>query len=77
MKEDDIKKVVKEAVQETLILFGFTIDNPKAMQDDMMHLRNLRLGCEATKKNALKAFITVTIPGALYIIWEAFKSSLR
>lgn len=77
MKKEEIKEAVKEAVEESLLKYGFSIDDPREMQKDMLHVRHLRMGCEATKRNILKAFITVTVPSACYIVWEAFKTGMH
>lgn len=69
MKKEDIKEALKETMHEVLTQYGFTMADPNAMQADLLHLRNLRLGCEATRRNILKAIIGVTVPAALYIVW--------
>lgn len=76
MEEKDFKRVVKEAMEEMLTSYGFTTSKPTEMQKDMIHLRKSRLGCEATKRNIGKAFITVLIPGMLYFFWETIKQFL-
>jgi len=78
MKEEDLKRVVKEAVHETLDFFGFTVDDHLAMREDLNHVRKHRLGCEAIKEtvrgSAVKIFVTVTIPALLLLLWESFKN---
>lgn len=73
----ELKEAIKEAIQEAFTAYGFTVEKPSEIQKDMAHLRSLRLGCEATKKNILKAVITVTVPASLYLIWEALKGVLN
>lgn len=76
MKDSEIHAIVKATVAETLIGLGLTAGDPVELQKDFIHLRNLRQGCEATRRNIIKAVITVTIPAALYIIWVAVKSAV-
>ena len=73
MQQEDIKLVV----YETLTGLGFTVDDPYKMQQDMIYIRQFREGTQALKSNFIKVFLSVTIPGFLYLIWEAFKSSLN
>lgn len=77
LSKEELKSAFKEAMQETLAMYGFTVGDPNEMQNDMLHLRKLRLGCEATKRNIMKAFVTVTVPASLYIIWEALKGAMK
>lgn len=74
MKEADFKRIVKEAIHETLEGFGFSVTDPLSVQDDMRYMRKMRLGCEATKRNVLKAAVTFLVPSGIYLIWEAFKA---
>lgn len=77
LDSSQIKQIVKEAMEETLISLGFRIDEQAELQADMLHLRNLRIGCETTKAHILKVFLTVTIPASLYIAWEVLKKALK
>ncbi len=42
--EEFLSKTVKEAVETTLIRFGFRIADPNEVQEDMLFVRRLRLG---------------------------------
>jgi hypothetical protein len=77
MKAEEVRHIVSEAVRETLVGLGVKLDDPTEVQADFAHLRKLRLGCEATKKNIIRAFITVTVPAGLYVFWEAFKGVVK
>ena len=77
MKEEDFRRLLEETLDNKFKLYGFRVDDPHELQQDMLHLRKLRLGCEATKKNILKAFITVTIPATIYMIWDALKDNIN
>lgn len=73
MSREETKAIVKEAVLETLTAMGFTVDEPNEMQKDLQHVRQWRVGCEATRAMTLKIFLTVTIPGAIYFLFDALK----
>lgn len=74
MNEKELQKVIEATVIKTLTSMGVTMDDPIAVQKDMIHLRNLRQGCEATRNNIIKVLITTTVPVALWIIWQAIRS---
>ena len=46
MQEREIRKIVKEAVSETLSGLGFTTSEPHELQADLLHIRRLRTGSE-------------------------------
>ena len=77
MKEEDYIRLLDDALDRKFTALGVTVGEPHEVQKDLIHLRRLRLGCEATKRNIIKAFITVTFPVTLYLIWDAFKDSLN
>ena len=77
MRKEDVKEAIKEAMTEVFTAYGFTVDAPSEIQQDMAHLRKLRLGCEATKRTIAKAVITATVPAALYIIWQTIRGILN
>lgn len=77
MKQEDVRAIVKETVHETLMTLGVDIHDASQVQQDMAHIRKLRLGCEATKRNIIRAFLTVSVPSAVYIFWETFKHIIK
>lgn len=46
MQEREIRRIVKEAVSETLSGLGFTTAEPHELQADLLHIRRLRTGSE-------------------------------
>lgn len=77
MKKEEIEQIVDSAVLKTLSGVGLTVDKPVEIQKDFIHLRNHRTGCEATKRNMIKAIITVLIPSTLFLLWEAIKAMVK
>lgn len=71
MLREEIKQIVDASVRETLGHLGFTIDDPHAIQKDMIHLRYARLGQEETSKWIKRTALGVFITGLLYLLWDA------
>lgn len=77
MKEDEARKLVKEAVQETLSGLGMNTTDPHELQADFAYIRNMRKGSEYLTKRIKLTAVSVVIPSFLYLIWEAFKGVVR
>jgi hypothetical protein len=80
VKEEDLKRVVKEAIAEAFTAFGFTANDPVSMQQDMSHLRKWRLSCDAIKNNIARFILWTGIPGllaSLYMVWDMVKQGLK
>lgn len=46
MQEKEIRRIVREAVCETLSGLGFTTSEPHELQADLLHIRRIRTGSE-------------------------------
>lgn len=73
MKPEEVRFIV----HETLTGLGFTVDDPNQMQQDMIYIRKFREGSQAFRSNLAKAFVSVTIPAFLYLLWDTLKHSIR
>ncbi|MBM3618938.1 MAG: hypothetical protein FJX23_10415 [Alphaproteobacteria bacterium] len=76
-QEEIYRKIVKEAVHETLLGVGFDLREPSQMQADMHYLRKLRHGSEDMTRVLQRSAITLGFSTALFLLWEAFKSILQ
>lgn len=65
MTENEVRKVVKEAVQETLSRLGFDTDDPFEAQRDMQFVRSWRQSTETMKRQGLVTAIGVLTVGFL------------
>lgn len=77
MKENEIKKVVKEAVHETLCGLGVTASEPHEVQADFAYIRNMRKGSEYLSKRIKLTAVGVVVPSFLYLFWEVVKQAIR
>lgn len=75
MTEHELKKIVAEAVSETLLQLGIDASDPVEMQKDMAHLRAWRESVQTVKQQGLIAAIGVITVGALGLIWLGLKGS--
>jgi hypothetical protein len=75
MTEHELKKIVAEAVSETLLQLGIDATDPVEMQKDMAHLRAWRESVATVKQQSLVTAVGILVAGALGLLWLAFKGS--
>ena len=73
MEEEQIRKIVEEAVRETLSVLGIAHKEPQEMQADFLYIRRMRRGSEMVSQRVMTSIITVMIPTTLYLLWEALR----
>jgi hypothetical protein len=76
MEEGDIKRVVSEAVKETMLLLGVQIDDPTEVQKDFAHLRKWRVSVESATSTGMLTVLGVLITGALGALWMGLLSMI-
>jgi hypothetical protein len=75
MTEHELKKIVAEAVAETLLQLGIDATDPVEMQKDMAHLRSWRESVATVKQQGLITAVGVLTVGLLGLLWMALKGS--
>jgi hypothetical protein len=75
MTEHELKKIVAEAVSETLLQLGIDASDPVEMQKDMAHLRAWRESVATVKQQSLITAVGILIAGALGLMWLALRGS--
>lgn len=73
LNEQEIRKIVAEAVTETLTRMGIDAEEPIEVQRDFQHLRAWRQSIETVKRQSLMTAIGVITVGILGAIWLAIK----
>lgn len=73
MNEQEIRKIVAEAVAETLTRLGIEASEPLEVQKDMQHLREWRESIATVKRQSLITAIGILVAGALGLVWMAVK----
>jgi len=67
--EADLKRLVRETVNETLLVLGIEHADPKEMQADFIYLRSWRRTMEESRTKVLWTTITIIITGTSAAIW--------
>lgn len=75
--DETIRQTAPVVTRETLVAFGFTVNDPTSLQQDMAHLRRLRVGSEHVKGVAVKTCLGALLSGLGWITWEGLKQYLR
>jgi hypothetical protein len=75
MTEHEVKKIVAEAVTETLLTLGIDASKPVELQKDMAHLRAWRESVATVKKQSLVTAVGIIVAGILGLLWLGFKGS--
>jgi hypothetical protein len=73
--EHELKKIVAEAVAETLLQLGIDASDPVEMQKDMAHLRSWRESVATVKQQSLVTAVGIVVAGILGLLYLAFKGS--
>src|SRR5262245_45399286 len=73
MNEAEVKRIVAEAVEETLTKLGFDVAKPMEAQKDMQFLREWRESAATVKKQSLITAVGVVTVGVLGLIWLAVR----
>lgn len=74
MTDDEVKKIVAQTVEETLLRMGMDAGNPMEAQKDFQHLRNWRQSTDAIKRQSMLAAIGVVTAGILALIWNVIRN---
>ena len=77
MTEAEVRSIAeaaaKAAVQETLLRFGLSSDDPLEVQRDMQHLRSWREASETVKRQGIITAVGIITAGIMGLIYMAFK----
>ncbi len=73
MTEAEIKRVVSEAVEETLTKLGVQVDDPIEVQKDMGFLHSWRTSTAAIGRHGMLTAVGVVVVGLLGLIWLSIK----
>ncbi|MFC5385211.1 hypothetical protein ACFPLB_04425 [Aquamicrobium segne] len=75
MNEAEVRKIVADAVKETLTSIGIPADSPIEVQKDMAHLRAWRESVSTVKRQGLITAVGILTAGVIGAIWMAVKGS--
>ncbi|MBN8530391.1 MAG: hypothetical protein J0L97_00815 [Alphaproteobacteria bacterium] len=73
VSSEEIRRLVREAVLETLSNLGFDTREMQEVQADMLHLRRVRKGSEEMLRGVRASAAAVMVSTGLYLLWVAVK----
>ena len=76
LTETQLRTLVKETVEETLLTLGVDVEDPLEMQKDFKMMRDLREGVSTIRRSTIKTIIGVVITGALGLLWLGFRGNV-
>ena len=75
MNEAEIRRVVAEAVAETLLKLGIDAADPLELQRDMQHLRAWRESVDTVKRQGIITAVGILIAGMIGLVWVSIKGN--
>jgi hypothetical protein len=72
--KEDIRRVIKETVLETMLVLGIDASHPIEFQNDMRTLREWRLSSKVVRRGLIMGVIVTILSGAMAAVWIGFKS---
>ena len=66
MTDEEVRRIVSDAVEDTLMHFGIEVEEPRKMQADLVFLRRQRLAQEAMGMRVKIGFV-VTLVGMAWL----------
>ena len=74
---DEARALIREAVRETFLMLGVTVDDPIEVQKDFQHLREWRNTTNSLKSKGLLTAIGIVTSGFLAAVWLGLKEILN
>lgn len=74
---DEVERIVKQTVKETLIHLGVKVDDPIEVQKDFQHLREWRLAIQEARKKTMLAVVGVVVSGVLAALWLGVRHTIN
>jgi hypothetical protein len=73
MTENEIKRIVEETVEATLLRLGVDLDDPIEVQRDMSFLRDWRTSTAAVKRHGIFVAVGTIVLALLGLVWLAIR----
>jgi hypothetical protein len=77
LTRDEVDRVVKATVKETLTSMGIDAADPIEMQRDFQALRDWRRASRAIRTRGLMTLVAILTAGLIGAIWVGIKYALR
>ena len=79
MTDDQIRRIVRETVRETLIELGLDVSSPEEIvrrQADFAYLRKAREGADDLRRIARRSAVGIALSALAYALWVGLKATL-
>lgn len=73
MTEQDVKRIVQETVEHTLLTLGIEAEEAIEIQKDMQFLRGWRESTGTVKRQGLITAVGILTAGILGLLWMAIR----
>ena len=75
MTDDEVRRIVKDTVLETLKAIAIDVEDPFEVQKDMAFVRTWRTAAESMTRGGFLVAGAAIVAGILGLIWAAWKGS--
>ena len=75
--KDDLRRLIRDTVKETLIVIGIDPNSPIEFQNDMRTLREWRLSSKIIRRGIIMGVIVTVASGTLAALWIGLKALLK
>lgn len=76
MTQRELKMLMRDTVNETLLSLGIEYTNPIEMQKDFKSIRDFRVAQEEIKSEGRKYLVYVFLTGVAALLWLGFKEQI-
>lgn len=77
LTDGEVRRIVKDAVRQTLRESGIDPDDTKALSDDLRYVRDWRKTTDKIRDKSIMAIVTLLVSGFVAVVWLGFKAMLH
>ena len=74
LTDAEVRRIVKEAVRETLLRAGIDPDDSTRIADDLRYVREWRMTTDAIKSKSILTLVGLLVTGLAAALWLGFKA---
>lgn len=77
ISKDDLEKIIRDTVAETLTSIGLDTKNPKELQRDFATLRDWREAMQEVRTKSLITIVGILVTGLVAAVWIGIRSMMN
>lgn len=77
LTDAEVRRIVKEAVRETLLRAGIDPDDSRGISDDLRYVREWRATTDTIKNKGILALVGLMVSGLVAVIWLGLKAAIH